>query len=198
MSLDRHSPPRHPGQPAPSRPPVLARQTAGPVQPAGRPGRLAWLGPFLTGRTLAGALVVACLLLTITLLLAWLTRPARSSQAVATAMLQVIPAATQTSTPVPDAANPGSGTAAPTPPAGSIAKGGFVQVTGTGGDGLRLRDAAGLNGKVVLVASEAEVFKVEDGPQELDGYTWWYLVGPFDAQRRGWAVVNYLQAVQGP
>lgn len=198
MSMDDPTPPRRPGQPAPPRPPALVRRAAGSGWQAGRLGRLAWLRLFLTGRTLAGAVVFACLLLTVTLLLAWLTRPARSNRAVATAMLQIIPAATQTPTPAPDAANPGSGTAAPTPLPGAIAQGGFVQVTGTGGDGLRLRDAAGLSGKVVLVASEAEVFKVEDGPKELDGYTWWYLVGPFDAQRRGWAVVNYLQAVQGP
>jgi hypothetical protein len=73
-----------------------------------------------------------------------------------------------------------------------------VQIIGTGGDGLRLRDQPGLDGKVLLLGSEAEVFRVQDGPREVDGYTWWYLVGPFDETRRGWAVANYLQIVQNP
>jgi len=50
----------------------------------------------------------------------------------------------------------------------------------------------------LLLGSEAEVFRVQDGPREVDGYTWWYLVGPFDETRRGWAVANYLQIVQNP
>jgi hypothetical protein len=33
---------------------------------------------------------------------------------------------------------------------------------------------------------------VEDGPQEVDDFTWWYLVAPFDETRSGWAVANYL------
>jgi hypothetical protein len=39
---------------------------------------------------------------------------------------------------------------------------------------------------------------VEDGPKDVDGFTWWYLVGPYDASRRGWAVSNYLSVVQNP
>ena len=76
--------------------------------------------------------------------------------------------------------------------------GAYVQVTGTGGDGLRLRDQPGLNGNVLLVASEAEVFRLEDGPVEMDGYTWWSLIGPFDETRRGWGVANYLEIIQNP
>ncbi len=73
-----------------------------------------------------------------------------------------------------------------------------MQVVGTGGTGLRLRDEAGLNGKVNTLGGEAEVFQVKDGPKDLDGYTWWYLVGPYDANRRGWAVANYLKIIQNP
>ncbi len=158
------------------------------------------LRQLLTWRVLAGAFVIACFLLMMGLGLAWLTRPAASQREVATAVLQVIPAPTLTPTGAPASAGGPAvpGEDLPTPPPGVIAPGAFVQVTGTGGDGLRLRDAAGLGGKVLIVASEAEVFQVKDGPQELDGYTWWYLEGPFDPQRRGWAVVNYLQVVQNP
>ncbi len=45
---------------------------------------------------------------------------------------------------------------------------------------------------MLLLGTEAEVFKVEDGPMEADGYTWWYLVGPFDPDRKGWGVADYL------
>jgi hypothetical protein len=49
-----------------------------------------------------------------------------------------------------------------------------------------------------MLGAEAEVFQVSDGPREIDGYTWWYLVGPYDESRRGWAVANYLSVVQNP
>ena len=86
----------------------------------------------------------------------------------------------------------------PTPPPGVIAIGAYVQVTGTGVDGLRLRDEPGLDGQIQLLGSEAEVFLVLDGPREADNYTWWYLVGPYDESRKGWAVENYLSLVQNP
>jgi hypothetical protein len=79
-----------------------------------------------------------------------------------------------------------------------IALGAHVQILGTGGDGLRLRMEPGLGGQVRLLGSEAEVFRVDDGPVELDGYTWWYLVGPFNERRHGWAVSNFLAVVQNP
>ncbi len=76
--------------------------------------------------------------------------------------------------------------------------GAYVQITGTGGDGLRVRAEAGLKGAVRFIALEAEVFQVTDGPQEADGYTWWYLVAPADESRQGWAASNYLTVVQSP
>ena len=86
----------------------------------------------------------------------------------------------------------------PPPPPGDLAVGAYVQVFGTGGDGLRLRTLPGLDNDVRLLGVEAEVFLVEDGPQQVDGFSWWYLVGPFDESRRGWAVSNYLAVVQNP
>jgi hypothetical protein len=79
-----------------------------------------------------------------------------------------------------------------------IAIGAHVQIQGTGGDGLRLRSEPGLNGEILLLGSESEVFRVADGPVDTDGYTWWHLVGPFDETRQGWAVSNYLVVVQNP
>jgi beta-xylosidase len=42
------------------------------------------------------------------------------------------------------------------------------------------------------------VFRVDDGPQEADGYQWWHLVAPYDENRAGWAVVNYLSPLPKP
>jgi hypothetical protein len=57
-----------------------------------------------------------------------------------------------------------------------------------------LRVEPGLDSQVRLLGLETEVFQVTDGPQEVDGFTWWYLVAPFDETRNGWAVSNYLAA----
>jgi hypothetical protein len=54
------------------------------------------------------------------------------------------------------------------------------------------------NSNVLMVASEAEVFRVVDGPVISDDYSWWHLQGPYDETRHGWAVVSYLEIVQNP
>jgi hypothetical protein len=81
-------------------------------------------------------------------------------------------------------------TALPTVMPGTIGVGGMVEATE---DGLRLRDAPSLSGKILNQASAHELFKVVDGPRQSDGYTWWLLEGVFDATRQGWAVENYLK-----
>lgn len=130
-----------------------------------------------------------------------LTRPAQILVGQGTAVINMIPAPTST-IPAPTAAPTSTTPAteeAPLPPEpGNIAVNAYVQITGTGGDGLRFRTDPGLEGQVIFLAIEAEVFQVTDGPREADGYTWWYLVGPFDAARKGWAVANYLQPIPKP
>lgn len=81
-------------------------------------------------------------------------------------------------------------------PSDSITIGSYVQVTGTGGDGLRLRNEPGLDNQVLILADEAEVFRVEKGPIDMDGHIWWYLVGPYDEARTGWGVSDYLVLVE--
>ena len=156
--------------------------------------------PVVNTWVLLGALIIACALLTITLSLLWLSRLSGAPKSQSTAILQIIPAATLTSTggAAPAEVTPGSEQNPPTPPPGVISAGAFVQVVGTGGDGLRMRADPGLNSTIRMVASEAEVFRVEEGPVDADGYTWWHLVGPFDKTRQGWAVANFLSVVQNP
>lgn len=159
--------------------------------------RIRWLNLWVVLGALAIGLGLFCLVLGGLAL----TRQDPSTAAPSTAALIIISAPTATptiesSTPVLDPTN--GLDLPPSPPPGEIMIGAFVQISGTGGDGLRLRVAPGLDGQVRLLGSEAEVFRVDDGPQEFDGYTWWYLVGPFDETRQGWAVANFLVVVQGP
>lgn len=127
--------------------------------------------------------------------------PWSNTEKVPTAAMTVVaqPTWTPTSSPVPTEAAYGTPTPIPplAPGPGEIAIGRFVQVSGTGGDGLRLRMAPGLDAPVRFLAHEAEVFRVTDGPQTDDGYTWWYLTAPYDPQRAGWAVANYLSVLPG-
>jgi hypothetical protein len=78
----------------------------------------------------------------------------------------------------------------PTVIPGTIGVGAMVEVTE---DGLRLRDAPSLTGKILSQASAHELFTIVDGPRQGDGYTWWLLQGVYDATRQGWAVESYLK-----
>ncbi len=96
--------------------------------------------------------------------------------------LTVIPLPTSTvpvPTPTIDASLAASLTAQPN----QIALNTYVQISGTGTDGLRIRSAPGLNSDTVFRGDESETFMVKDGPQQADGYTWWYLVAPYDSTR---------------
>jgi hypothetical protein len=79
---------------------------------------------------------------------------------------------------------------------GLIRLGDSVQIYGTQGDGLRLRAKPGLEGEILFLAYEGEIFVVKDGPQEASGYIWWYLVAPYDENVKGWAVENFLKALE--
>jgi hypothetical protein len=155
---------------------------------------------FLSPWVIGGAFFIALALLLITMISLWLTQSSTSLQSPVTAVISVIPVVLDTHIPTntPSSASTDMPPIPPSPPPGEIVLGVYVQVTGTGGEGLRLRDKPGLNGQVLVLGSEAEVFRVDDGPREIDGYIWWYLVGPFDDTRRGWAVSNYLKFVQNP
>ena len=158
-----------------------------------------FLASLINLRVIGGALVVASCLLLTTLGLLWASRSAGPVMIQSTAVMNLIPAETLAT---PGQESPGSAsqtqTVPPSPPPGVIAVGAYVQITGTAGAGLRFREQPGLEAPVLMLGTEAEVFKVEQGPQDADGYVWWYLVGPYDPARLGWAVANYLEVVQNP
>ncbi|SRR6266542_2451921 len=143
-----------------------------------------------------GALVLAGLLILITAISIGLTSsPQTSDIGFAPADLTVIPAPTVTSSAPPTPTiDP---FASPTPPAG-IAIGNYVQITGTEGEGLRIRSEPGLNGNPEFLGYDSEVFIIKDGPREVDGYMWWYLVAPYDETRVGWAAADFLSYIPAP
>jgi hypothetical protein len=156
------------------------------------------LRPYLNRWVILGAISVAGLLLLITLIAIGWTSPRFSPNVgFAPADLTMIPAPTHTPQFVPTPTFDPSITT-PTLLADTIGIGGYVQISGTEGDGLRIRATAGLNGETVFRGEESEVFLVKDGPQQADGYTWWYLVAPYDETRAGWAVADFLAAVPPP
>ena len=82
----------------------------------------------------------------------------------------------------------------------STARSGVNVALSSAGDAgvLNLRAEPSLAAPVNYVALEREVFQVQAGPQDANGFTWWYLVDPATNTKFGWAVQNYLQAVTGP
>jgi hypothetical protein len=152
-------------------------------------------------KVIIGAIIFAVGIFAVFMIILWSAKADSITQVPATAILHVIEAATETplahratQTPVP---TPTSAEQVPLP-SGDIAIGDYVQVSGTGGDGLRLHSEAGVSSDVRYIAIEAEVFLVKDGPIVADGYTWWRLQDPYTENAVGWGVGNYLVIVNNP
>ncbi len=143
-----------------------------------------------------GAILFAGLLILITAVSIGLTAPRQTSTVgFVPADLTMIPAPTLTSSAPP---TPTIDPFAPTPTATGLAIGNYVQITGTEGQGLKIRASAGLDGEFQFLAYDSEVFVVKDGPKAVDGYTWWYLVAPYDNTRAGWAASDFLSYIPAP
>lgn len=145
--------------------------------------------------TILGAFLVAgCLLLTTLAAIGWIHPHRPGDQGFVPADVTVIPPSTLTPSPAPTATPPGT----PGPGSTEMGIGAYVQITGTEGAGLRIRSAPGLNSDTVFRGEEAETFKITDGPQQADGYTWWHVVAPYDETRAGWAASEFLTVVPAP
>jgi hypothetical protein len=151
--------------------------------------------PRFNGWTFLGALAFAGVLFAATLVALWAFGGAKAEAPAATAGLTLIPASTAT----PPGMNSMFFTATPSmaAPVGpnGIGVGVYVQISGTEGEGLRVRTAPGTASDVRFLALDAEVFKVIEGPKMADDYTWWYLEAPYDQTRSGWAAANFLTVV---
>lgn len=145
-----------------------------------------------------GAVMIGFLLLIFTLIIGFgFTAPEQNAPDLQVAEITVIPGPTSTPRIAPSPTHdPVMGTATPLP--GEIAVNTYVQITGTDGDGLRLRSAPGLDSEPQFLGFDTELFQVTDGPVEADGYTWWYLLAPYDETRSGWAAADFLSYIEAP
>jgi hypothetical protein len=160
-----------------------------------------WLRFVTFGSVLGAIAVLALLLLVWGLILRSLAQPTQPAQAEPTAIIQVILAPTATPlvvevtlTPTPTAEPTGDRVNTPVPNT-AMKIGDYVQISGTGGDGLRIRSGPGTQNPALFLGMEAEVFKVIDGPKEVDGLVWFNLSAPYDENRKGWAASNYLTVI---
>jgi hypothetical protein len=152
---------------------------------------------YLNRFVIFGSLIFAGLLILITLILIGWTSPRFSPDVgFAPADLTMIPAPTHTpaATLIPTSDPLTTPVFDPT----AININSYVQFSGTGSDGLRIRFSPGLNTETVFRGEESEVFVVKDGPQIGDGYTWWYVVAPYDDTRAGWAASEFLTVISPP
>ena len=153
-----------------------------------------WLFWFFVG-SLIGLVVMIVLLAA-----GFFTRGSTYAAPIASPVMTIVlpPTATATSF-VPTATAVPTDTPTPIPPPKveeGIGIGVLVEITGTEGDGLRLREQPSLDGKITFLGLENEVFEVREGPIESDGYEWWYLSNPYNADKEGWAVANYLRQAE--
>jgi len=150
-------------------------------------------------RVLAGAVGVALLLLILTFgWVEWSAPPAPDASGLL-AVVTVIPMPTLTPAP---AASPTLDPYAPaptsTPAFGQLGVGSVVQISGTQGQGLRIRSDPGLNGKQLFLGFDTEAYTVLDGPRNVDGYDWYYLAAINDQTRTGWAASSFLTIIPKP
>ena len=143
---------------------------------------------------IVGAVLIASILLLVTFLASGTLFSPSQPEYYGEGILTVIPIPTFTPTALPIVPD-----STPTvQPQNVIQIGSYVKITGTEGDGLRMREDPSLAGKIVYLGIEDEIFLVKEGPQDQDGYLWWYLEAPLNAAKNGWAVSNYLKLDQNP
>ncbi len=155
----------------------------------------------LTSKVILLTLAIPASLVCLTLIYIVVRRPAAfPGLTPASAQLTVFPAPTSTPPYVPPTSTPlpPTPTVTSTPAPGQFALGVYVQITGTGGDGLHIRSDASLSGTPLFIGFDSEVFQITKGPKTADGYTWWYLTAPYDSQRSGWAAQKYLSVLPAP
>ena len=143
---------------------------------------------------ITGTIITAGVLLVVSFYASGSVFPGEITEYAGHGEITVIPIPTYTRTP-----RPTDPAITPTvEPVTGIQVGGHVQISGTDGEGLRLRREPSLSGDIVYLGLEGEIFLVTDGPEDNNGYLWWQLVAPLNEEKSGWAVSNYLEPAQSP
>lgn len=107
-----------------------------------------------------------------------------------------LPMPTETTTPTPTATPEATIAAVSAREDGTFLIGDVVEVSGTDGEGVRLRTAPSLEGTILGLGQDGEVYQVLDGPSEGSGFVWWKIVKLDDPTQEGWAVATFLQLLQ--
>lgn len=155
---------------------------------------------FLDPWVIIGAIAIGVILFVTLLIILLVTRPFSAPESIPTAAITLVSVPTTTSIPTNEPLESETQTLSPavTSQPGEIYPGAIVKITGTGGDGLRLRLEPSLESEILWIGEEAEILSVQDGPVEADGFTWWLLESSADNTRQGWAVSDYLVVVDTP
>lgn len=156
-------------------------------------------GQIFTSRFFVSAFAVTAVLFV--LLIAWINWSAPPAPdpggIIAVVTMVPMPTATPLAAGVPTF-DPYASTPTPTLMPGQISIGAYVQISGTQGEGLRIRSQPGLEGKQLFLGFDTEAYVVMDGPTELDGYTWYKVAAINDETRVGWAASNFLTLTTSP
>jgi len=151
---------------------------------------------------LLAGIVLGVILFIVTIVMGYFSGIANAVQMPKTSILTIVPIPTETALEpteqVLETLMPTASPTSPPMPGENIEIGELVVVSGTDGDQLRFRTQPGLSNPVGFLAYENEVFLVEGGPADEDGYVWWFLVNPYDSSKSGWAVQNYLRLMENP
>ncbi|MEI6289140.1 MAG: SH3 domain-containing protein [Chloroflexota bacterium] len=148
---------------------------------------------------ITAAILFAVFLSVLTYYWITLSAPAPQNAAGLLAIVTDIPLPPSEQAPVPTPTfDPYAPPPTPTLGPGEFALDSFVQISGTQGEGLRIRTDPGLNGRQLFLAFDTEVYKVKDGPRQLDGYIWYQLEAVNDQRRIGWAASTFLTPIINP
>jgi hypothetical protein len=77
----------------------------------------------------------------------------------------------------------------------SLQPGTIVEITGTEGAGLRVRDDAGTGATALFLAMDGEQYVIKEGPKHVDDLFWYRIVSSDDDTKKGWAAADYLKVV---
>lgn len=78
---------------------------------------------------------------------------------------------------------------------GVLGVGYHVRINNTGGDGLRIRSAPGMESQTLYLGAEGEKYVIIGGPSLVDSRIWWQIESLQDENRSGWAVQDYLSSI---
>jgi len=78
---------------------------------------------------------------------------------------------------------------------GVFAVGIKVEISGTGGDGLRMREDPGMDSEILYLAREGEDCIILEGPKIEENLIWWKIQSLEEENKSGWSVQTYMNTI---